>query len=63
MKNRFFLPAALFTLVLNAALVQSQQLTIQIENGKPVVLTRADIEALPHSTVTTAADVSQRLRV
>jgi hypothetical protein len=52
MKYRFFLSVALLALMLDAALLQSQQLTVQIETGKQVVLTRSDIEALPHSKVT-----------
>jgi hypothetical protein len=55
MRNRLFLSAALFTLMLDAALVQSQQLTIQVESGNQTVLTRADIQALPHCKVTTTA--------
>jgi hypothetical protein len=37
------------------ALVQCQQLTIQPEAGKQTVLSRADLEALPHTTVTAGA--------
>ena len=55
MKNRLFLSALLFALILDALIVQSQQLTVQIEAGKQVVLARADIEALPHVKVTTSA--------
>ena len=55
MKNRLFLSAILFAVFLDTAVVQSQQLTIQVENGKQIVLTRADIEALPHSKVTIGA--------
>ena len=55
MRNRLFLSAVLFALMLDAALVQSQQLTIEVESGKQIVLIRADIEALPHSKVTTGA--------
>ena len=55
MKNRLLLSAVLFAVVLDTAVVQSQQLTIQVENGKQIVLTRADIEALPHSKVTIGA--------
>jgi hypothetical protein len=56
MKNRFsFFPALLFALILDAVAVQSQQLTIQLETGKQIVLSRADIETLPHSKVTTGA--------
>jgi hypothetical protein len=55
MKNRLFLSALLFALILGAVIVQSQQLTLQIEAGKQVVLARADIEALPHVKATTSA--------
>jgi hypothetical protein len=55
MKHRLFFSATLLALMLDAALLQSQQLTVQIETGKQVVLTRGDIEALPHSKVTTGA--------
>jgi hypothetical protein len=55
MKNRPFLSALHFALILDAVIVQPQQLTIQIEAGKQVVLARADIEALPHVKVTTSA--------
>jgi len=40
--------------MLLAALAQCQQLTVQTESGKPTILTRADIEALPHIKVTTS---------
>jgi hypothetical protein len=52
MKKRFFIPL-LLSLALQAALLQCQQLTVQPETGKQTVLSRADIEALPHSKVTT----------
>jgi hypothetical protein len=52
MKKRFFIPL-LLSLTLQAALLQCQQLTVQPETGKQTVLSRADIEALPHSKVTT----------
>jgi hypothetical protein len=55
MKNRLLFPALVFALLLDAVVVQSQQLTIQAETGKQIVLTRADIEALPHIKVTTGA--------
>jgi len=45
--------SVLLILMLDACLVQSQQLTIQIAAEKPVVLTRADIEALPRAEVKT----------
>jgi hypothetical protein len=54
-KLRLFLPATLFALLLQAGPGFCQQLTVQTENGKPTVLTRADIEALPHVKVTTSA--------
>jgi hypothetical protein len=54
MKKRLFL-AFLITLMLDAILVQCQQLTIQTEIGKQTVLTKADIEALPTTTVTTGS--------
>jgi hypothetical protein len=52
MKRFRFVFTVLFTLALQAALAQSQQLTVQTESGK-TVLTRADLEALPHIKVTT----------
>jgi hypothetical protein len=59
MKNRIFIPAVLFVFLLHAALLRSQQVTVQIETGKQIVLTRSDIEAIPRSRVTTgASDVS-----
>jgi hypothetical protein len=54
MKNRLFLFALLFALILDTVIVQSQQLMVQVEAGKQVVLARADIEALPHVKVTTS---------
>jgi hypothetical protein len=41
------------SLLLSAALAQCQQLTIQTANGKQTVLTRSDVESLPHIKVTT----------
>ena len=52
MKRFRFVFTVLFTLALQAALAQAQQLTVQTESGK-TVLTRADLEALPHVKVTT----------
>jgi hypothetical protein len=49
------LPALLFTLLLQAALARAQQLTIQTEAGKQTLLTRADLDALPHVKITTSA--------
>jgi hypothetical protein len=45
-----------FLVMLLASLAQCQQLTVQTEGGKPTVLARVDIEALPHIKV--AASVS-----
>ncbi len=55
MRNRLFFPAVLFTLMLQAALVQSQQLTIQTEAGTQPLLARADVEALPRIKATSGA--------
>jgi hypothetical protein len=55
MRNRLYFPVVLFALVLQSALAKSQQLTVQVEGGKQAVLSRADIEALPRSKVTTGA--------
>ena len=52
MKNRPFLHA-LIVLLLGAALAQCQQLTIQGEGGKQTVLSRSDLESLPHLKVAT----------
>jgi hypothetical protein len=54
MKKRFFIQL-LFSLTLQAVLLQCQQLTVQPEAAKQTVLSRADIEALPHSKITTGA--------
>src|SRR5689334_14887945 len=42
--------------MLQSGLALSQQLTIQSETGKQIVLTRADIESLPHVRITTTSD-------
>jgi hypothetical protein len=55
MRYRVFFIAILFALWLQATLSLSQQLTVQVEAGKQVVLTRAEIEALPHVKVATSA--------
>jgi hypothetical protein len=55
MKHRLSFLAVLFALLLQAGPALCQQLTVQIEDGKPTVLTRADIEALPHVKVSTSA--------
>jgi hypothetical protein len=53
-KRYLFLLAVLGALTL-PIIVQGQQLTIQSESGKPTVLTRADIDSMPHVTVTTGS--------
>jgi hypothetical protein len=59
MKKILPLYLALMALMLDAALVQCQQLTIQAEAGKQTVFSRADIDSLPHVKVTThASDTS-----
>jgi hypothetical protein len=51
--NKLFLFFALvFALVFNGATLQCQQLTVQTDAGKQVVLSRADLDALPHVKVT-----------
>jgi hypothetical protein len=51
MKHRG-LRAAFLALMLHP-LLQAQQLTVKVESGKQIVLTRADIEGLPLTKVTT----------
>jgi hypothetical protein len=53
MKNRLSLAVLIFLVALPSALADAQQLTIQTEPGKQIVLTRAEIEALPHIKVAT----------
>jgi hypothetical protein len=53
MKKRFRIPLLPALLLTTAASLYSQQLTIQPEAGKQTVLSRVDIEALPHSKITT----------
>jgi hypothetical protein len=53
MKKLFVLSTLSFALLLEPQFVQAQQLTVQTSSAKSVVLTRADIEALPHVTVAT----------
>jgi hypothetical protein len=55
MKDRLPFLAVLFALLLQAGAAFCQQLTVQNGDGKPTVLTRADIEALPHVKVSTSA--------
>jgi hypothetical protein len=51
MKRHFLFSALLFVLLSSGAL-QCQTLTVQIDSGKQVVLSRSDLEALPHAKVT-----------
>lgn len=51
MKKRLF-PHLLIGLVLSAALAQSQQLAIETQGGKQIVLAKSDIESLPHVRLT-----------
>ena len=48
-------------LLLRANPLLGQQLTIQTEGGKPTVLARADIEALPHVKVATTGSGSSAI--
>jgi hypothetical protein len=52
MKKRLSLLTLLVALVLDAHFVQGQQLTVQTDAGKQVVLGRNDIEALPRVKAT-----------
>jgi hypothetical protein len=52
MRNRRVCFVIFFLVMLLASLAQCQQLTVQTENGKPTVLARGDIEALPRIKVT-----------
>jgi len=58
MRHRPLFPVVLFALVLQAALAQGQQLTVQTDGGKPTVMTRADMEALPRVKVTAGSGAS-----
>jgi hypothetical protein len=51
MKRLFLFPALVFLLVFNSGVLQCQQLTVQPDSGKQVVLTRPDLDALPHVKV------------
>jgi len=51
MRNRRVCFVIFFLVMLLASLAQCQQLTVQTEGGKPTVLARVDIEALPHIKV------------
>ena len=51
MRNLRFVFTLILALILHATAARAQQLTVQNEAGKTSVLTRADIEALPHVKV------------
>ena len=52
MRKRCLFSALLFALVFSSGALQCQQLTVQTDSGKQVVLSRTDLEALPHVKVT-----------
>ena len=58
MRSRLLFSAVLVALTLDASLLHSQQLIVQIESGKQIVLSRADLETLPRAEVTTGASDS-----
>jgi len=45
-------------LALASVLAQSQQLTVQTETGKQTVLSRADLDGMPHVKVTTSQNLT-----
>jgi hypothetical protein len=57
MPHRHSLPSALllFVIALQTVLAFPQQLTVQNETAKPVVLSRADIESLPRLNITSGS--------
>jgi len=54
MKRRVLFSALVFALVFSSLALQCQQLTVQTDSGKQVVLNRSDLETLPHIKVTRA---------
>lgn len=52
MKRLGLILVCLFALGFSSAPLQCQQLTVQTDSGKQVVLSRADLEALPHIKMT-----------
>jgi hypothetical protein len=52
MRKLFLFSAFLFALVFTSVALQCQQLTIQTDSGKQVVLNRTELEGLPHVKVT-----------
>jgi len=55
MRRLFLMFALHFPLILHPLLARSQQLTVQDETGKQTVLTKDDIQALPHLKINTSA--------
>ena len=56
MKRSFHsIAVLLFLLILQVAFADGQQLRVEPESGKNVVLQHADVEALPHVKVTVAS--------
>jgi hypothetical protein len=60
MKRRFLFSALMFALVFASGALQRQQLTLQTDSGKQVVLSRADLEGLPLVKVTATDHSSSR---
>src|ERR1700730_9698178 len=58
MKKLSLFSALLFALAFSSVGIESQQLTIQTDAGKQVVLSRTDIEGLPHVKVTASQQSS-----
>jgi hypothetical protein len=58
MRHCLFPLAVVLAVALVPALMLGQQLTIQTESGKQTVLTRTEVEALPHVKVTTSASAA-----
>jgi len=54
MKRLLLFSTSLIVLVSGSVALQCQQLTIQTDSGKQVVLSRADLETLPHIKATAA---------
>jgi hypothetical protein len=52
MKKLLLFSALPLALVFTSGILQGQQLTVETDSGKPVVLSLADLEALPHVKVT-----------
>ena len=58
-ERRLFPVVVGVVLILQSIVAHSQQLTIQTEDAKPTILSRADLEALPHVKLQASAhDVS-----